>query len=148
VTGRRLYEIVCDARNAEIGSVNGEGQIIALPWHVVHGRAETSFSRNVPPAWAYLSRAERATWSAAANRIKPRPRPKPAPEKTYTVRVVETGPMKIALIKAIRAATGFGLFEAKEASEGVRPVAVDVGRETADRVAETLRGHAARIAVE
>lgn len=62
MTGRRLYELVCDARYDNFYP-RYEGGVASLTTDEV-GDDQT------PPAWAYLKRSERKTWNAVAVRLK------------------------------------------------------------------------------
>lgn len=75
---------------------------------------------------------------------------KPQEEKTeFTVILVEAGPNKIATIKAIRAATGLGLKESKEAVEGV-PFTVKEAttKENADTLKKQLEASGSKVEIK
>lgn len=71
-------------------------------------------------------------------------------EKTsFDVLLVEIGEKKIQVIKEVRSLTNLGLKEAKELVDNApKPVLQGVGREEADKAAESLQAVGASIKVE
>lgn len=71
-------------------------------------------------------------------------------EKTsFDVLLVEIGEKKIQVIKEVRSLTNLGLKEAKELVDSApKPVLQGVGREEADKAAESLQAVGASIKVE
>ena len=74
----------------------------------------------------------------------------PEEEKTsFDVLLVEIGEKKIQVIKEVRSLTNLGLKEAKELVDSApKPVLQGVGREEADKAAESLQAVGASIKVE
>ena len=74
----------------------------------------------------------------------------PEEEKTsFDVLLVEIGEKKIQVIKEVRSLTNLGLKEAKELVDSApNPVLQGVGREEADKAAESLQAVGASIKVE
>ncbi len=75
----------------------------------------------------------------------------PAEEEqtSFDVLLVEIGEKKIQVIKEVRSLTNLGLKEAKELVDSApKPVLQGVGREEADKAAESLQAVGASIKVE
>ena len=70
-----------------------------------------------------------------------------AEEKTeFTVELVEAGAQKINVIKAVKAATGLGLTEAKQLVEGApKPVKENVSKEEAEKLKGELEAAGAKV---
>lgn len=68
-------------------------------------------------------------------------------EKTeFTVELVEAGAQKINVIKAVKAATGLGLTEAKQLVEGApKPVKENVSKEEAEKLKAELEAAGAKV---
>ena len=73
-----------------------------------------------------------------------------AEEQTeFDVILAATGGNKIAVIKAVRGATGLGLKEAKELVDGApKPIKEKVSKEEADKLAEELKEAGAEVEVK
>lgn len=73
-----------------------------------------------------------------------------AEEKSeYDVVLTDAGATKIAVIKAVREATGLGLKEAKELVDGApKAIKEKVSKEEADKVAEALKAAGATVEVK
>lgn len=71
-------------------------------------------------------------------------------EKTeFDVHLVEIGPEKIKVIKEVRAITGLGLKEAKEAVEAAPTVIKEgVSKEEAEKIKQTLEGVGAKVEIK
>lgn len=67
-------------------------------------------------------------------------------EKTsFTVKIKEAGGQKIAVIKAVREATGLGLKEAKDVVDNLGNVAENVDKAKADELKAALEGAGATV---
>ena len=72
-----------------------------------------------------------------------------AEEKTeFDVVLKEVGPKKINVIKEVRALTGLGLKEAKEAVDGLSTILEAVGKEAAEEAKAKLEGAGAVVEVK
>ena len=71
----------------------------------------------------------------------------PAEEKTeFTVQLLEAGPNKVQVIKAVREITGLGLKEAKDLVEGApKPVKEGVNKDEADKIKAQLEKAGAKV---
>ena len=76
--------------------------------------------------------------------------PAAAEEKTeFTVELKGFGANKIAVIKAVREITGLGLAEAKAFVEGApKAVKENIGKEDAEKLAETLKAAGAEVEIK
>jgi ribosomal protein L7/L12 len=131
MTGRRLYEIVCDEvkRSRALFDTYGDDST-----------TDRNFEKT-PVAWAFLKQNERSAWNASAKRISPKPKPKGAAADVVSLEDVnltinDRGPRAIYAIKTIRAHTGLPLRDAIDVSQG-KPLRLR--STTADRLADELR---------
>ena len=74
----------------------------------------------------------------------------PAEEKTeFDVVLKEVGANKIAVIKAVREATGLGLVEAKQAVEAApKTIKEGIAKEEAEKIAQQLKDAGAEVEVK